>query len=200
MLRPVMLCILVFRLATGYAEQPGFMTGVGAGFPNLPRFFFNYLNNEQGFRSEGTGPFHLKSEYRINRWLGAGLHINHMSSSVRFTNKYFDTTAGEILDNEVKVKYRNTSFNARLNLHFLDPETHENTQFYAGLGIGYRIDKLTTEATYQGGAPVIKLPPLRLLGLEFTLGYRKYISNHIGLYAEIGPAKSLIQAGLVVRY
>jgi len=37
-------------------------------------------------------------------------------------------------------------------------------------------------------------------GFEFTLGARYFFSNNIGVYAEVGAAKSVMQGGLVAKF
>jgi len=182
------------------AQEFRHTVSAGAGFPNLPRLLFNTFTSKDEYQSNGTGPYHLKYEYRVNRWFGAGLSINHMTYSVAYKEKHLDTAIGRIVPNNIRISSNSTSINLRGNLHFLDPENHEKTDFYLGLGLGYRAGKQIVSADYQDNVPSIDLGSLYRLGFETTLGFRYFFDDNLGLYTEIGYAKSLIQFGFSGRF
>lgn len=173
---------------------------VGAGFPNLPRLFFNYLSTEKNYKATGTGPFHLKYENRVNRWLGVGLSVNHMTYSVTYTQDVLDTALGRVYPNKINISSNNTAFNFRSNLHFLDPENQSKHDFYVGMGLGFRVGKLRIESEYPSFQPKLDLPSLSHLGLEATIGYRYFLDDNLGFYSEFGLAKSVLQIGFSGRF
>ena len=63
-----------------------------------------------------------------------------------------------------------------------------------------RFGKLNVSSQYSAFTPSIKLPNLSKIGFETTIGMRYFLTENIGVYAEFGPAKSLIQGGLSVRF
>lgn len=182
------------------AQEFRHTVSAGAGFPNLPRLLFNTFTSKDDYQSSGTGPYHLKYEFRVNRWFGAGISINHMTYSVAYKEKHLDTAIGRIVPNNIRISSNSTSINLRGNLHLIDPEKHEKTDLYLGLGLGYRAGKQIVSADYQDNVPSIDLGSLYRLGFETTLGFRYFFDDNLGLYTEIGYAKSLIQFGFSGRF
>lgn len=182
------------------AQEFRHTVSAGAGFPNLPRLLFNTFTSKDDYQSSGTGPYHLKYEFRVNRWFGAGLSINHMTYSVAYKEKHLDTAIGRIVPNNIRISSNSTSINLRGNLHLIDPENHEKTDLYLGIGLGYRAGKQIVSADYQDNVPSLDLGSLYRLGFETTLGFRYFFDDNLGLYTEIGYAKSLIQFGFSGRF
>ena len=92
------------------------------------------------------------------------------------------------------VKYTAYSILARFNFHFGNSEVFDP---YAGIGLGYRHNNYS----YSGGDPdnqPLDVSGLLNTGLDFTIGARFYLTENIGLYGEVGIAKTPIQVGLVV--
>ena len=173
---------------------------LGAGFPNLPVAFFNIYDSKRNFNVDGKGPYHIKYENRISSFLSLGLNINNMSYHVSYTEDVLDTVNGIILPNNIDIKSNNTAFNVRCNLHFINPEKNDKLDVYMGLGLGLRFGKLNVSSQYSAFTPSIKLPNLSKIGFETTIGMRYFLTDNIGVYSEFGPAKSLIQGGLSVRF
>lgn len=173
---------------------------LGAGFPNLPVAFFNIYDSKRNFNVDGKGPYHIKYENRINSFLGLGLNINNMSYHVSYTEDVLDTVNGIILPNNIDIRSNNTAFNVRCNLHFINPEKNKDLDVYMGMGLGLRFGKLNVSSQYSAFTPSIKLPNLSKIGFETTIGMRYFLTENIGVYTEFGPAKSLIQGGLSVRF
>jgi len=195
-----MMCLLLLHTKV-QGQVPGKnYVSIGAGFPNLPRFFFNTLSSKDKFTSSGTGPYHLKYENRVYSWLGLGVSINHMTYKVSYKENVLDTANGIIVPNQVEISNNNTAVNLRSNFHFINPEKYEHLDVYMGLGFGYRFGKLRISSEYQGYTPSIKLPGLSKLGAEVTFGMRYFIDKNIGFYTELGIAKSIVQAGLTARF
>lgn len=173
---------------------------IGAGTPNLPVLFFNIYDSKDNFKTEGKGPYHLKYENRINNFLSLGLNINAMSYHVSYTENVLDTVKGVIMPNNIDIRGNNTAFNVRGNLHIINPEKNDKLDVYLGIGLGLRFGKLKVSSQYESFTPSIKLPSINHIGLESTIGMRYFLADNIGVYAEFGPAKSLIQGGLSIRF
>jgi hypothetical protein len=179
-----------------WAQHSKHNISVGIGFPNIPRFYFNQFNYKTSFSSTGTGPYHLKYENKINSRFGLGASINYMAYQVSYNELIFDTTLGTIANNKTTIKSNNLAINARVNYHLLDPIKHPKTAFYVGFGVGYRIGRFTTESDFPSNTVSITLPNIYRLGLESTIGWRQKIYKQSSFYLEMGPAKSVIQAGI----
>lgn len=200
MKRSLVVFFLILSTQLVQAQEQRHTVSAGVGFPNLPRLFFNYLGTEKGFSSTGTGPYHLKYEYRAKPWYGIGLSINNMSFTVNYTNNHIDTFSGRLVPNKVKISGNNTSFNIRNNFHLINPENNEKFDLYVGLGIGYRAGKINVESEYEGAAGDIDLPNVFKFGFEISVGLRYFLDENIGFYTELGAAKSVIQGGMSLRF
>lgn len=192
--------LIVLQITHSYAQVGQNTVSVGAGFPNLPKFFFNYLNTEKNFKATGTGPFHLKYENLVKPWLGLGLSINHMTYSVSYSQDVLDTNLGRVYPNKINISSNNTAFNLRANIHFLNSEKTKKNDLYWGMGIGFRTGKLIIDSEYKDYQPKLDLPSLSRLGFEASLGYRHFFDENLGLYAELGLAKSIFQFGFTGRF
>jgi hypothetical protein len=186
------------QITLSFAQIGQNTVSIGAGFPNLPKFFFSYLNTEKNYSAMGTGPFHLKYENRVKPWLGVGLSINHMTYSISYSQDVLDTNLGRVYPNKINISSNNTAFNARANIHFLNPE--KKNDLYLGLGIGIRTGKLIIDSEFKAYQPKLDLPSLSRLGMEMTLGYRHFFDDNLGIYAELGLAKSIFQFGFAGKF
>ncbi len=186
------------QITLSFAQIGQNTVSIGAGFPNLPKFFFTYLNTEKNYSATGTGPFHLKYENRVKPWLGVGLSINHMTYSISYSQDVLDTNLGRVYPNKINISSNNTAFNARANIHFLNPE--KKNDLYLGLGIGIRTGKLIIDSEFKAYQPKLDLPSLSRLGMEMTLGYRHFFDDNLGIYAELGLAKSIFQFGFAGKF
>lgn len=196
----ILLCILPQLL---FADEVKYRhtVSLGAGVPNMTVSLFNIFNNyNNNFSAKGTGPFHIKYENRFHPHMSVGLNINTASYDIRYVDDVLDTNKGKIVPNNVRIKGRNTAFNVRYNIHFLNPKNFSNFDCYFGIGMGIRVGKPVLSSEYQYYTPSIKLPNFSVIGFETTIGMRYFFTDHIGLYTEIGVAKSIAQLGLSVRF
>ncbi|HEY1047388.1 MAG TPA: hypothetical protein VGF79_13160 [Bacteroidia bacterium] len=196
----IILAILPHFLIANEIEQKHTIS-LGIGAPNMTVSLFNIFNNyNNNFSAKGTGPFHLKYENRIHPHMSIGLNINSASYDIRYVDNVLDTNKGTIVPNNVRIKGRNTAFNIRYNVHFLKPENFPKFDCYFGLGLGMRFGKPVLSSEYSYYTPSLKLPNFSVIGLESTLGMRYFFTDHIGVYTEIGLAKSIVQLGLSGRF
>jgi len=205
-MKPSFLVVAVLMLLSGnslsaQSDVPYKHTlSLGAGFPNLPVLVFNVYDSKKNFNVDGKGPYHLKYENRISSFLSLGVNINNMSYHVSYTDDVLDTVKGVIMPNNIDIKSNNTAVNVRGNLHFINPEKNKDLDIYLGIGLGLRFGKFNVSSQYAEFTPSVKLPNLSKIGFEGTIGARYFFTDNIGVYAEFGPAKSLIQGGLSVRF
>ena len=176
-------------IARGQAfEEGNLVFSAGYGFPNLGKAFFNLYKEEVGFEVNGIGPLHGKVEYAIADNIGVGLSINYVAYDVT----WHDETDNYIYSWDVN----GFSVLARFNFHFGDSDKVDP---YVGVGAGYRLTKyefFTDDPFWvEDNFNTFSLPT----GFEATLGLRYYIVPMVGIYGEIGLAKSLIQGGIAVK-
>jgi opacity protein-like surface antigen len=183
-------CVLAITNSTILQAQ-AFMPGdvifsAGYGTPNLSKSLFKTWENYTDYTLSGFGPVHIKGEYGVAEHFGLGLSVNYSNTKVVFVDGTYNYT----------LKYNPLSVNLRGNVHFGSDEKFDP---YLGIGVGYGSRKVQVQSsdpdvtTFLGTAfNFFDIP----IGLEATLGARYYFTDNIGLYVEVGPAKSLVQLGL----
>jgi hypothetical protein len=168
-------------------QQEDVILSLGYGMPNLTKSVFKAAFEGENVKVSGFGPLHAKVEYGISDKIGIGLSINHVSTNV--DAQYLDD-----IDNKnyfANYNYNSTKFNLRTNFHF---SNSDKLDAYWGFGVGYGIgsvgvstnDPDLDEVDIDAGG----------LGFETTLGLRYFVTKDIGIYTEVGFAKSIIQFGL----
>jgi hypothetical protein len=194
-----LLAIMSFQLI---AQEKTHNVSLGFGFPNFPRFFFNQFDSKNRFESSGSGPFHLKYEYRLNRWVGLGTSVNYIQYKITWVDDVFDTLLGRMKPNNISIENRSVAVNSRVNVHLINPENHPEYDIYWGFGIGYQFGGgVRVRSDFPEYALNIKLPRISRLGLESSIGFRRQIwGEKLKIYSEIGLTKSLMQLGLNYQF
>ncbi|MCW5900078.1 MAG: outer membrane beta-barrel protein [Flavobacteriales bacterium] len=181
--------------AQGFREG-GHAISVGHGavtfLGNLNRSFDDYLDLDH----KGVGPLYLKYEYAVTDRIGLGLNLAY---AVNEWSYRYDVT-----DEQSNINYYHESTKrstwsalARLNYHFGNSDRFDP---YFGFGLGYRDANWELSSTGPHGGSGVELKSLMPFGFEFTLGARYFLASNIGVYAEVGGAKSVVQGGLVARF
>lgn len=164
----------------------------GYGFPSFTRTIFDFVDGTN-VDTYVIGPAYLKAELPVNDRVGFGVNFAYTTANATYV-----TQDGEIdsIFYNTSVDYTSYSILARVNFHFgaqdgkFDP--------YAGFGFGYR----NANYAVTGGDPDDQPNDFNGLihfGMDVTIGTRYYITDNIGVYGEVGLAKSIMQAGLVIR-
>lgn len=177
------------------AETPSdfsVIVSAGYGFPSFTRNIFDLVEGEN-VDAYFIGPAYLKAEFPINDRVGFGLNFAYVVGNATYVEQ--DGQVDSIFYN-TSVDYSSYSIIARVNFHFGAQDGRFDP--YAGFGLGYR------DATYKftGGDPddePNEAGAIFHLGMDFTIGTRFYLTENIGLYGEVGLAKSIMQAGVVIR-
>lgn len=145
---------------------------------------------------KGMGPVYFKYEHAVTDNLGLGLNVAYAENEWNY--KYTDTDANGNTGTYTERTTRSTySVLARLNYHIGSQEKFDP---YIGLGLGYRDAKWNYDSNNPNGTSGVELKGLMPLGMELTLGMRYFFTENIGLYAEVGGAKSVVQGGLSVKF
>ncbi len=141
--------------------------------------------------TKGLGPIHLKAELMLRKTLGMALVMNHVETH---GSMVYDDGFGQTYS--VSLNHRSTSFIWRLNWHFYN---ENGLDLFLGGGLGYRYGSLHFSTSYNHfQAPILTFVNFPI-GFEFSGGFRYFITNHFGLYAEFGLTKSIMQAGLTYK-
>ncbi len=130
------------------------------------------------------GIIHTKAEYAIYDWLGVGMVCNYVR---------FQGNARDIFEYKSALFYQSLALSLRLNLHYY---TNNKLDLYLGGGLGYKYNQFDFVTQNPNYTPMDNF--LIPISMECTAGLRYYLTNNIGLYVELGPAKSLIQSGLCI--
>lgn len=172
------------QIAVGY----GFVTVLGS----ISDSFDDYTDTQY----KGTGPLYAKFEHALSDKVGMGLSFAYAGNE--WSYKYDDVDVNGNAVQYTETSKRTTySILARMNFHFGNSDKFDP---YAGFGLGYRSANWTYDSTDPNGTSGVELKTLMPLGMEITIGSRYYFTENIGVYAEVGAAKSVMQAGLVAKF
>ena len=165
---------------------------IGYGWPYWVGTIFDAYDVRDNYESSSLGPLYLKYENMVSEEVGFGINLAYASSELSYTEDSYDLTNSLY---QYKIDRYTYSILARLNYYFLQDERFDG---YFGLGLGYRYAKWT----YTNNDPYddrIDFPNLFPFGFETTFGGRYLITKNIGIYAELGLAKSIMQAGVTIK-
>jgi len=162
----------------------------GYGTPNLMSAVFTTFKKYGDYTGSSFGPLHIKFEYFLSDEFGIGISSNIASSQSTWVFVFDSNSYKESLN------YNSTSFNVRFNYHFY---SEGRLDIFAGGGLGYRFSnsKFTSEDPKRKLS--FSLPNYFPVGFEATCGIRYFFNDNIGIYAEVGIAKSIIQAGIAIN-
>jgi len=188
----IVFCLMLSSLVKAQSVVPGSLTfSAGYGFPSVAKTAFNLIEGDN-INSSFYGPFFGKAEFALNETVGFGVNFAYASGSATYMTQ----------DNEIDTLFYNSGVNykafsilARFNFHFGNSDRFDP---YAGIGLGYR----NNNYSYTGGDPDSQPTDINgffHMGADLTIGARMYLTNNIGIYAEVGVAKTPIQVGLVVK-
>jgi len=151
----------------------------------------NWINN--GYKSNSSqqiapqvNPLYAKLEYRVFRHMGIGVDVSYDDYESRLAVPSSTNYA---------VAYKGYTFVAdvRINRHI--HLIHKRLDLYCGVGLGYQIQSISNLISTES----FPKPGTTNLAYEITFGGRFYITKRIGIYAEGGLARSIIQGGLAIR-
>lgn len=193
----IMLGIICFGISADKINaqimQPGNMTvSVGYGFPTLTKTVFSVIDG-QNISTNYIGPVYGKFEYMINETVGFGMNFAYTYGSASYQTSGAETDS---LFYNTSFKYKSYSALARFNFHF---GNSTNFDPYAGVGLGYR----NSNYSYTSGDPNYDpkdINGFNHFGLDFTIGARLFFTENIGVYGEVGVAKSPMQVGIIAKF
>ena len=166
----------------------------GYGFVTLLGAISESFDTYNDLKYSSLGPIYLKFEHAISDKVGMGLNVAYATNKWEY--RYDDSSTGTAQQYTETTSRSTYSILVRMNFHFGESDKFDP---YAGFGIGYRDAKWTVASTAPGGTSGTDLKTSVPFGFEMTVGARYYFAEHFGVYLETGLAKSVVQAGLVVK-
>ena len=171
----------------------------GYGFVTLLGTISESFNSYNDLKYSSLGPIYLKFEHAISDKVGMGLNLAYATNKweYRYDESSTSTNGTTTTNQYTETTDRSTySILVRMNFHFGESDKFDP---YAGFGVGYRNAKWTEKSTSPNGTSGVELKTSVPFGFEMTIGARYYFAEHFGVYLETGLAKSVVQAGLVVK-
>lgn len=176
-------------------EQNSTIITIGYGVPNLGKAIFNIYKDELGFYTSGIGPIHAKYEFGLTDHFGIGVSIGFVDFKAAWLTKYHNAN-NELQEYEEGFKGSSFGIMARGNYHF---STSKRLDPFVGFGIGYNRMSFGWFSEYEYADELSLSFPIPF-ATELSIGARYYLSDNIGAYAELGWGKSLLQAGLSMKF
>lgn len=152
--------------------------------------------------------FFAKGEYAVSNRVGVG--VNLATGGLIAHVVLQDSLNNQIIRISGDLTYRSWSALARVNYHALNAK---NWDIYVGLGIGYRLNtfSVTSDDPFADRwnfpidlglveRTISNSVSYSYVGADLTLGVAYQITPAIGVYTEMGMAKSAIQAGLRIGF
>jgi hypothetical protein len=177
--------------------QQAFSAGYGLG--TLNGAVNNVLNN-YGIQSQSLyGPYYAKYEKGLTKHIGFGFNASVVRNDWTLnTGARISEVSGLTSGAQAEVLRWSYSAVARLNYHFAK-KANAKLDPYFGTGIGYRSSNWKVESASSEFDGLTRYIPNTPLAFEFTLGARYYFLPNMGVYAEFGGSKSLLQGGLIMN-
>ena len=183
------------------AQAQAFKEGthaVSAGYGAVT--FMSAINRSFDLYSDVTysslGPAYLKYEYGISDNIGLGLSFAYAENDWAYRYQSTDNEGNPATYTE-STSRSTYSILARFNFHMGDSEKFDP---YIGFGVGYRDANWDISSNSPNGNSGVSLNSLMPFGFELNAGARYFFVNNLGVYAEIGGAKSVFQGGLTARF
>lgn len=174
---------------------------VGYGFVTVLGALNSTFDTYSDLDYSSLGPLYFKFEHAVSDNIGLGLNVAYAGNDWSYKYDYSDVDAnGNAVTRQYVATQKRTTYSilARFNYHF---GSNDRLDPYLGLGLGYRNANWTYSTTDPSGSESgVDLPNLVPLGFELTFGARYFFTDNIGAYMEVGAAKSILQAGLSVKF
>lgn len=175
---------------------------VGYGIATTGRTLLNSYKSADpsaNIKVLGHNPIYGKFEHAISdKW---GLGINFFATSIGISQTYTYETIdgnGNSTTNTYKdeITYKVNAVSVRFNRHW---EVTDDFDVYFGFGGGPKWGKFESKSTNPDYISTEFNAPIPF-AMELTMGARYYFTQNIGLYTEIGMARSFMQAGLSIKF
>lgn len=182
--------------AVGSFQEKQNDVSVGYGFGTFLGALFNDYDTRENYSFSLLGPVYAKYEYGITGKIGLGLNCAYASYDLNYDYGGFTSNGNPVTYRETD-NFTTFSVLARFNFHFGNLEKFDP---YIGVGVGYRSGTWKYSSTEPGHVNTTGLRNVIPFGFETTFGARYFFARNIGLYAETGMAKSVVQFGVLAKF
>ncbi|HNP49816.1 MAG TPA: hypothetical protein PKL85_13320 [Bacteroidia bacterium] len=185
------------RMASAQAFEDGNNNvSIGYGFVTFAGALFNTYEDQNNYNFSITGPIFAKYEHAVSDHIGVGLNFAYAKWKLSYNYESYDANNNAVTYTESD-SYSTYSILGRFNLHFGNLDKFDP---FWGVGVGYRSGTWKYESNDPYGINDLNISNPIPLGFETTIGARYYFTDNIGVYAETGIAKAVIQAGLNFKF
>lgn len=181
-------------------QEGDVIISAGYGANTLGRQILKAIEQEDAeIDLTGHNPIFAKLEYAISdKW---GLGVNFFASNIGFKQSYdyeVLNETGTFTTNryEDSYSYKVNAISLRFNRHW---EVTEKFDVYFGFGGGTKWGKLEYKSNNPERVEGESINPIPF-AMECTMGARYYFTENIGIYSEIGIARSFFQGGLAIKF
>ncbi len=197
----IMLFILVFTLfgfqnvKSQIVEEGNVVVDVYYGWPNLYTtalknlYADNALDNSIDLGS--LGPLGLRFEYMLSDKVGIGLDAGYVNTWLEYNEK--DVSTNTIYNYKISAPKVHALF--KMNFHF---SQSDKLDAFAGFGVGYRNRQFKLET--NDPTESIDFDSFIPVGLRLNIGVRYFLTDNIGLGAEMGLGGPLLSFGVSARF
>lgn len=198
-MRHWLLIILVFFSSAGRAQTRVFDEGKvfisgSYGFGNLGIAVFRDLGSV--LETKSFGPVHGRFEYAVSPKIGIGVNFAYAHADLLTQEETeIRLSDGNKVPLQWNVNWNTWSILARLNYHFGENDIFDP---YLGFGLGFK-DWTTESVSNDPDRDIQEGSALINIGFESTFGLRVMPHERIGIFTELGLAKSLFQIGITAR-
>jgi hypothetical protein len=179
--------------AQAFKEEQNSFSG-GYGFGTIVGSLLDDFYNNTEYHISYTGPLYFKYEHAVTSKVGFGINIAYAKYAINYTYDNYGSIGGFYTEEDAYTTY---SILGRINWHFGSSETFDP---YFGFGVGYRNGTYSFKSTDPTGPRTDSYSFPFPFGFETTIGSRYFFSSNVGLYAEFGIAKSVMQLGLTAKF
>jgi opacity protein-like surface antigen len=193
------IALILLALGAGSAHQAcaqAFTEGshsfsVGHGFGTFLGGLSSNFDQFGDVKYTGTGPLYVKYEHAVNDHIGLGVNVAYAANKWAYN---YENDGARYTETTERTTY---SILARFNYHFGNSDKFDP---YLGLGMGYRDANWDIRSDSPYGNSGVTFKSLIPFGFELTVGARYFFLENLGVYAEMGGAKSVFQGGLAARF
>lgn len=172
-------------------EKDNYALSFGYGYPNFQRISVWFLPDKLNYKATDVGPLHIKASYFITNKIEVSLNVNYANFKGVWQKQ----------DNGVYYNYRYEGNGVagllRANIH---QKLGTNIDGYWGCAVGGGNLRRYSFTDNPNDESFNKNCNLTVKSFETTIGMRCYLSKNIGVYAELGYAKSILQAGIILKF
>ncbi len=196
-----LLAIPAFLISSFVANAQAFPEGsnsisLGYGGVTFMSSISKNFDDYADVKYAGMGPIFFKYEHAMTDNIGLGLNVAYAENEWAYNYSSTDANGNAVSYKETTSR-STYSILARFNYHIGASEKFDP---YLGFGMGYRNATWKYDTTNPDGTTNVDISGLMPFGMELTIGARYFFTENIGLYAEVGAAKSVVQGGLAVKF